>query len=94
MAKNLFISYQIKSPDQVYFSLVDEIKKLGSWTRIHQSYWYVKSSLTAEQAAQRVWSKMGKNDLLIVVDASNNTQYSYNLNPDVEKHIKHQWGQL
>jgi hypothetical protein len=91
MANNLFISYDLYSPGQDYSSVIDEIKSLGNWAKIHKSYWYVNSSLTAEQAAERVWAKMDANDSLMVVDATGNNGYWYNLSKEVSNHLKDQW---
>ncbi len=38
MANNLFISYDLNSPDQSYSPVIDEIKSLSSWAKIHKSY--------------------------------------------------------
>lgn len=91
MANNLFISYDLNSPGQDYSPVIDEIKSLGSWAKIHKSYWYVNSPLSAEQAAKRVWSKMDTNDSLMVVDATGNNGYWYNLSEEVSKHLKNEW---
>lgn len=91
MANNLFISYDLYSPGQDYSSAIEEIKSLGNWAKVHKSFWYVNSSLTAEQAAKRVWAKMDSNDSLIVVNATDNDAYWYNLSEEVSRHIQEQW---
>ncbi len=91
MANNLFISYDLYSPGQDYSSVIEEIKNLGSWAKIHKSYWYVNSRLTAEQAAKRVWAQMDSNDSLIIIDATGHDAYWYNISDKVSKHIQDQW---
>ncbi|WP_299495447.1 hypothetical protein [uncultured Shewanella sp.] len=91
MANNLFISYDLNSPKQDYSSVIDEIKKLGSWAKVQKSHWYVNSSLTASEAVQRVWKKMDSNDSLIVIDATNNNASWQNLSDKVADHIKRNW---
>lgn len=91
MANNLFISYDLYSPGQDYSSVIEAIKGLGSWAKVHKSYWYVKSSLSAEDAAKKVWAKLDSNDSLIVVDATGNHAYWYNLSDEVSKHMQEQW---
>lgn len=91
MANNLFISYDLYSPGQDYSKVIDAIKSLGSWAKVHKSLWYVNSNLNSMQAANHVWKIMDQNDSLIVIDASNNDAYWYNVPPEVEKHIQQQW---
>lgn len=91
MANNFFVSYDLNSPGQDYSKVIDAIKSLGSWAKIHKSFWYVKSTLTAEQAAKKVWAYMDSNDSLIVVDSTNNDAYWYNLSEQVSKHMQDQW---
>lgn len=88
---NLFISYDLISPGQRYDKVTEEIKKHGAWAKVHLSLFYVNSSQSAEQFAKNVWSVMDSNDKLIVIDATNNTSYFYNLEPDVANMIKDQW---
>lgn len=91
MANNLLISYDLHEPGKSYDRVIDKIKTLGGWAKIHFSYWYVDSTLTAAQAASAVWSVMDANDSVFVVDATNNVAAWNNVNPDVEKYIKAQW---
>jgi hypothetical protein len=91
MANNLFISYDLNSPHQDYNSVIEEIKSLGDWASIQKSVWYVNSTLTAEQAAGKVRSKMDSNDSLLVVDSVNNDAYWFNISEEITKHIQKYW---
>lgn len=91
MSNNLFISYDLYSPGQDYTVVIEAIKSLGSWAKVHKSLWYVSSNLSAEQAANAVWEKLDANDSLIVVNSSTNDAYWYNLAPQVGQHIKDHW---
>lgn len=91
MARNLHISYDLYNPGQNYERVIAAIKTLGNWAKIHKSYWYVNSSLTAEQARNRVWAAMDVNDSLYVVDATNNEAAWQNLPPEASKFIEDQW---
>lgn len=91
MANNLFISYDLRSPGQGYTRVIEAIKELGPWAKVQESVWYVNASMTAEFAAKRVWSEMDANDRLIVVDATNNDAYWYNLTDSVAKHMQSNW---
>jgi len=91
MANNLFVSYDLFSSGQNYEKVAEAIKALGTWAKVQQSFWYVSSAYSGKQAADKVWAVMDKNDSLIVVDASNNDAYWYNLDPKVSKFIQDKW---
>lgn len=91
MANNLHISYDLHQPGQSYDKVIEKIKTLGSWAKIHQSFWYVDSTLTAAEAANAVWSVMDSNDKIYVVDSTNNTAAWQNLSDEVAAHIKKSW---
>ncbi|MDF5663834.1 CRISPR-associated protein Cas2 [Vibrio parahaemolyticus] len=91
MANNLFISYDLYSPGQNYDDVIEEIKSLGSWAKVQKSFWYVNSTLSANQARERVWAKMDKNDSLIVIDATNNDAASNGLSAQVWNHLSGKW---
>ncbi|MEC5319675.1 hypothetical protein VSX61_12115 [Brenneria populi subsp. brevivirga] len=90
MANNLFVTYDlIKTKD--YPAVHNAIKTLGNWAKVTESNWYVNSNYSAEQAAKIVNAAMDNDDKLIVVDATNNKFYSYNLLPVVLKHMQDHW---
>jgi len=91
MANNLHISYDLNVPGQNYEAVIARIKSLGSWAKIHKSYWYVKSNMTADQACTAVWSVMDASDTVYVVDATNNFAAWQNLSAAAEQHIQQQW---
>lgn len=91
MANNLVISYDLYNPGQDYATVIDTIKTLGSWAKIHKSVWYVNSNHTAAQAVAKIWPVMDKNDSLFVVDATNNSASWQNLSDTVANHIKNEW---
>lgn len=91
MANNLFVSYDLMQPGQHYDTVIAEIKKLGTWAKVHYSLWYVESQLSASDAANHIWAVMDRNDKLIVVDATNNNAAWHNLGDEVSNFIKDQW---
>jgi hypothetical protein len=93
MAKNnLFVSYDLHAPGQNYDKVIAEIKLHGDWAKVHYSLFYISSDESAKQVADAVWKKMDQNDRLIVVDASHNDAYWYNLADEVSKFIQEHWG--
>lgn len=91
MARNLFISYDLYNPGQDYTSIIEKIKSLGNWAKVHKSVWYVNSSYTPQEALQKLRTVTDTNDSLIVIDASANEACWYNLSDEVAKHIKSNW---
>jgi hypothetical protein len=91
MNNNLFISYDLNSPGQSYGAAIDVIKSLGSWAKVQKSFWYVKSNYSAAQAVEKIWTKLDKNDSLIVIDATNQVAAWNGLSDEVAQFIKGQW---
>ncbi len=91
MANNLFVSYDLHEPGKNYEAVIEAIKALGNWAKVHYSLWYVNSNLTAKQVAERVRATMDANDKLLVIDASNNDAYWYNLDTEVSDFIQQNW---
>lgn len=91
MANNLHISYDLYAPGQNYEKVIAKIKELGSWAKIHKSFWYVNSSYTASQAVDYVKPALDQNDKIYVVDATNNAAAWNSLPDNVAEHIKDQW---
>lgn len=91
MGNNLHISYDLNNPGQNYDKVIEAIKSLGSWAKVHKSFWYVDSGLTSAEAATRVWAVMDSTDTLYVADTTNNAASWRNLSDEVSAHIKDRW---
>lgn len=91
MSNNLLVSYDLNASGQNYDAVINVIKSLGNWAKIQKSVWYVNSSFNAELAAKKVYASMDNNDSLIVLDASNNDAYWYNLSDEVGLYIQRHW---
>lgn len=91
MANNLHISYDLYAPGQNYEGVIAKIKELGSWAKVHKSFWYVNSAYTAQQAVNHIWPVMDAKDTIYVVDATNNVASWQNLPANVAQHIKDHW---
>lgn len=91
---NLFISYDLKSPGQNYDRVIEAIKGLGSWAKVHYSFWFVSSNHSAQKAAEIVRRAQDNNDTLIVVDASNNEASWYGITDEVSHFIQRNWNRL
>lgn len=91
MPNNLHVSYDLINPGQNYDRVIERIQQLGSWAKVHMSFWYVNSAYTASQAIDHITPALDANDKLYVVDATNNHAAWNNLPKKVEDHIKDQW---
>jgi hypothetical protein len=91
MPNNLHISYDLNSPGQTYDKVAGAIMQLGSWAKIHYSFWYVKSPLTAEQARNALLNVIDANHSLYVVDATNSQAAWHNLSPEVAAYVRENW---
>lgn len=88
---NFFISYDLNSPGQNYDKVTAAIKNLGNWAKLQKSLFYVKASLSAQEAFNRVRAVMDQNDSLVVVNATNNDAIWINVPADAAKHVQDFW---
>ncbi|MEG1054968.1 MAG: hypothetical protein RSF79_23365 [Janthinobacterium sp.] len=91
MANNFFVSYDLMAPGQHYERVSNAIKATGDWAKVELSFFYVKSTMTVKELADHVWASMDSNDKLMVIDATSNDFYGYNLSPEVLKHMQERW---
>ena len=90
MANNLFVTYDLINTKD-YPAVHEAIKSLGNWAKVTESNWYVNSNYSVEDAAKKVKAAMDNDDKLIVIDATNNSCYWYNLLSTEESKIQNEW---
>lgn len=88
---NLTISYDLYKQGQNYQAIIDAIKALGSWARVHKSVWYVKSSFSASQVVEKLRRVTDANDSIYVVDSTNNQAAWFNLDQKVSDFLMENW---
>lgn len=88
---NLHVSYDLIKPDKNYEKVIAKVKELGTWAKIHYSYWYVNSTKTASEAVDFLKPALDSNDKVYVVDATNNAAAWNTLPDNVAEYIKDQW---
>lgn len=91
MANNLIISYDLMAPGQHYDKVVKAVKECGGWAKLEYSLFYVNSTLTAEAAAKHIKASMDNNDRLLVVNATTNSFYGYNIGAEQVKYMQDNW---
>lgn len=94
MRHNIFISYDLYSPGQNYEKVIERIKTLGSWANVQKSHWYLNTNYSHKYIAEKIWEVMDANDSLIVINATTNDAYWYNLSPEVSKFMQDRWNSL
>lgn len=65
--KTYLIGYDLNKTGQDYESLIDKIKKLGSWWHHLDSTWIIKSNSTAKVIRDNLAPYIDNNDELLVV---------------------------
>ena len=61
------VSYDLHQPGRDYTDLIAEIKTLGAWCHVLESYWLVDTSETLETIFTKLRAKMDNNDSLFIV---------------------------
>lgn len=72
MSNNLFVSFQLADPQHSSALVLAGVEELGHSMPLFRSVWYVRSNLSAVEAAARLRDVLDGRDRLIVVDATNN----------------------
>lgn len=62
----LLVTYDLNSPGQNYQRLIQGIQSMGQWYHCLESTWLLRTSLSAEQVANRLRQQMDSNDRLLV----------------------------
>ena len=71
---NYIVSYDLNGPHPSHKQMDDHLEKLGvARARILESVWYIGYSGTKKQLLDHIKSILGKEDLLIVVEANSAT---------------------
>lgn len=68
--KSYLIGYDLNKTGQDYETLIEQIKKLGTWWHYLDSMWIIKSDLTAVQIRDNLKSYIDSNDELLVAKLS------------------------
>jgi hypothetical protein len=89
--RNLFISYDLYKVGQDYVGLAQAIKALGQSVKVQKSFWFVKSSKTAEEARQELSRTIDNNDSIIVIDTTGNSAAWYGLGHEASNFVNQNW---
>ena len=91
MARNLLVSFEVRNWVRQGALIVAAIEELGDAARVFGSVWYVRSKLTALQAAERVRDVIDPSDGLIVIDVSHNLVATCNVDDRSVEFMMRNW---
>ncbi len=91
MSNNLVVSFSLHDSSTSSTAVADAIAALGEAARIFSTTWYVRSNLTASEAAHRVWIVMDRADALFVIDAGGNEAAMFNVDENVLQFMTRNW---
>jgi hypothetical protein len=90
MSNNLFVIFKLHSSNnQVLVN--DVIRSLGNWAEVSDGNWFVNSTYNSREACELIQAVMHQNDVLTVIDASNNSVDFYNVIQDVSCFVQEKW---
>lgn len=64
------IEYDLRQPGRNYDALYDAIKNYGTWARITESTWFIKTTETCVQVRDKLSKQMDSNDRIFVGELS------------------------
>ena len=70
MRYNLFVAYDLNSPEQDYDAVHAAVKSLGLWHQFQMSFFYVNTEASPAEAFALIASVASANDRLAVIDAN------------------------
>jgi hypothetical protein len=91
MSNNLFVSFQLSDSQRSSALTLAAVEELGSSVPVFRTLWYVRSNLSAAEAAARLRAVMDERDRLVVIDTSKNEIAMLNVDDRACAVIDVQW---
>jgi hypothetical protein len=91
MSYNLFVAFDARDPVREASLVLAAIEELGQAVRLFSTFWYVRSRLTAPEAARRLWDIMQPEDVLLVVNASTDEAAAFNIDDAAVEWMQKRW---
>jgi hypothetical protein len=88
---NLFVAFDTRDPVREASLVLAAIEELGEAVRLFSTFWYVRSRLTAADAARQLWDIMQPQDTLIVVNASVGEAAAFNVDDTSIEWMQKRW---
>jgi hypothetical protein len=84
----LLVSYDLKSPGKDYQKLWDHLKSYNNYLKPLESFWFIKTSLSAKDARDKIKQFMDANDRIIVIKVTGAEAAWNNLGDTASQWIK------
>jgi hypothetical protein len=91
MTNNLLVSFDVQDASREAPLILSAIEELGQAIRIFSNVWYVRTTLSAAEAARRVWDIMQPQDQLMVVDVAKDEAATFNLSESSLRGMQKRW---
>jgi hypothetical protein len=91
MNHNLVVTFEIRDQVREGALVTAAIEELGRATRLFSTTWYVRSELTAQNAASLVWNVMNPVDGLLVLDLSSDHAAMFNIDNRASEFMTKNW---
>jgi hypothetical protein len=91
MEHNLVVTFEIRDLVREGALITAAIEELGQATRVFSTTWYVRSELSAQDAASLVWNVMNPVDGLLVLDLSSDLAAMFNIDNRVSDFMANHW---
>jgi hypothetical protein len=91
MANNLFVTFDVQDASREASLILSAIEELGQAVRVFNNVWYVRTNLSAAEAARRVWDVMQPADQLMVIDTALDEVATFNLNDRCLRGMMKRW---
>lgn len=91
MSNNLFVSFQLGDSRRSSALILAAVEELGHSLSLCRSLWYVRSNLSAAEAAVRVREVLHEGDRLLVVDATHDEIAMMNIEERASAIVDVQW---
>ena len=91
MSNNLFVSFQLADVQRSGALTLAAVEELGYSVPVFRTLWYVRSNLSAAEAAARLRVVMDERDRLVVIDTCNNEVAALNLDERDCAHLDAHW---
>jgi hypothetical protein len=88
---NLFVAFDTRDPVREASLVLAAIEELGEAVRLFSTFWYVRSRLTAAEAARQLWDIMQPQDTLVVVNASVGEAAAFNVDDTSIEWMQKRW---
>ena len=86
--KTILVSYDLRSPGKDYTRLGEHLRSYGDYIKPLESFWFLKTSDSAENVRDKVKQHIDANDQLMVIDVTSDSAAWYGLSDQYSHWIK------